>query len=241
MRYETRMQALAHAKRESPKEACGLIYVHNGKEKYLECSNLAEVPTESFVLDPDDFEKAEDLGEIIEVIHSHPASSPLLSDLDKACMEWMKLPWSVVNPQTGVWSRGEPNGWKPPLVGRPYHWLVNDCWSVVRDWYKSHGVAVPTLIEERPSKLKDFMQADMFDELSIIAGFFEIENDTNSIQKGDLIFLTGEQNIVSHCAVYIGDSRILHHEIGRLSSIDIYDEGTQNATRKMLRHYNWKV
>ena len=42
--------ALQHAKKDAPHEACGLVAVYKGKEKYLACKNLAEELGEQFIL-----------------------------------------------------------------------------------------------------------------------------------------------------------------------------------------------
>ena len=66
--------ALQHAKEESPRESVGLVHIVKGKERYYKCNNLAETADEHFVLDPDNYEKAEKQGEIIALIHSHPTT-----------------------------------------------------------------------------------------------------------------------------------------------------------------------
>ena len=56
--------ALKHAKKNAPHEVCGLLAVYKGKEKYFPCKNLAEILGEQFIIDPDDWVKTEDSGEI---------------------------------------------------------------------------------------------------------------------------------------------------------------------------------
>jgi len=59
--------ALEHAQKDSPQEACGLLTIYKGKEKYYPCKNIAEEQGDYFILDPDDWMKAEDEGEVIAV------------------------------------------------------------------------------------------------------------------------------------------------------------------------------
>ena len=53
---------IAHAEQENPRESCGLVCIVNGKQKYFPCKNLG-VGTDNFVLDPDDYDKADTAGE----------------------------------------------------------------------------------------------------------------------------------------------------------------------------------
>ena len=128
--------AIEHAQQDSPNESCGLLAVYKGKEKYYPCKNLAEEKDEYFIIDPDDWVKTEDKGEIIAVIHSHPNYPPYPSDADLASCEYLDLPFYIVTPETQQWHYFEPSGYKKGLIGREWVWDIQDCWSLITDWYK---------------------------------------------------------------------------------------------------------
>ncbi len=96
--------ALKHAIKDSPHEACGLLVNYKGKEKYFPCKNLAEDLEDQFIIDPDDWIVAEDAGEIIAVIHSHPNHPPTPSQAALASCEYLDLPFYIVTPETEQWN-----------------------------------------------------------------------------------------------------------------------------------------
>ena len=74
--------ALSHAKEEDPKESCGLLLNIKGKEKYFPCRNLSLNNNQCFMIDPEDYVRADNLGQIISVVHSHPITPPTPSQAD---------------------------------------------------------------------------------------------------------------------------------------------------------------
>ena len=231
---EIKAQALAHAKEEAPKESVGLVCIVKGREKYFPCKNIADEPELHFCLDPNDYLKCEQLGQIIAVIHSHPKTNEGPSEADKVACERNNLPWFVVNPNTEKWGYYEPSGFKLPYVGRQWAHGIIDCFSLCKDWYE----------RELGIKFKEYNRQDDWwhkGENLYISNFEKEgmkEVPIEEIQFGDMILMSIESPVPNHAAIYLGENLILHHVQNRLSSRDVYKWGGyyHKATSKIIRH-----
>ena len=226
-------EALVHAKDQDPKESCGLLLNIRGKERYFPCRNLAMTSHHCFILDPEDYVKADSIGDITAVIHSHPTTPPTASQADQISCEQSKLPWHIVNPKTETWGYCEPCGYNPPLLGRPWVWGVTDCWSLVRDWYKQEKNII-LRDWDRPTTPEEFLKNPMFELCAKDTGF-RMLSATEKLEVGDLLFMSIMSSGLNHVAIYLGDN-VLHHLTDRVSCREPYSEWLLKCTGKRLRY-----
>lgn len=231
----THLAMQQHAFAEYPHEACGLIVVVKGKQRYLPCRNTAQNSGDNFQMHPEDFAKAEDLGSIVGLFHSHPDCTAALSQGDLVACEQSALPWFVlsVNAEgvSGDMVRNDPTGYVAPLIGREFVHGVLDCYALIKDYYSRElGIELPEFEREDEWWLKG---QDLYLQQFATAGFAPI---TNAIQPGDCILMQIRAPTANHAAVYIGDGLMLHHMYGRLSTKDVYDGYFQETTRLIVRH-----
>ena len=227
---ELRTQILQHAKADAPREACGLVAVVKGRQRYFPCQNIAETPDEHFVLSG--WHLVEDQGEVIAIVHSHPITNPEPSIADRVACEKSGLPWFIVNPNTEAWGYCEPAGFKLPYVGREFVHGVVDCYTLVRDWY-AREYSIQLRDYDRRDQWWDHGQNLYLDNFSK-EGFRKIP--VEEIQRGDLILMNLVSPVPNHAAIYMGDMQVLHHVQGRLSSRDVYGGYYGKSTACALRH-----
>ena len=225
--------ALVHAKDQDPKEAVGLLLNVKGKQRYYPCQNLAITNHQEFILNPEDYVKADNLGEIIGIFHSHPVTPPTPSQADRISCEHSNLPWYIVNPKTEQWAELKPEGYKAELCGRPWVWGITDCWSLVRDWYKEEK-NIQLIDFERSMTPQEFLENPLFEKYAKETGFRELAND-EALKKGDVLLMSILHPTLNHVAIFLGDM-VLHHLADRLSCKEPYSEWLLKCTGKRYRY-----
>lgn len=212
-----------------PRESCGLVVVVRGKPRYIPVRNIAE-RNEHFVMHAEDQASAEDLGEVVLVVHSHPNIAPLPSQADLVGCEQSGLPWLIVNWPTGAVHQFKPSGYVAPLYGRQFAHGVLDCYQLIKDYYERElRIVLPDPVREDEWWLKG---QNLYLENFSAAGFEVVR----SPQKHDVLLMRVGAPVPNHGAIYLGDGCIAHHQMGRLSSRDRFGGWYEKVSTHILRH-----
>ena len=234
-----------HCHDEHPRESCGVL-VNN---EYIPCKNTAK-GLGFFEIDPREYAKAEDIGKIQAIVHSHSLDGSVMpSEVDKAQMALHEIPWIITN--GNELKIHQPTDYTAPLLGREYYHGLQDCYSLCRDYYH----------RECDIRLSDYVRDDRWWELkdnpSLYLdnfkreGFVEIDPAITPMQKHDAILCrVGRTEHVNHAVIFLGDGQlnseqtpsvvgdniILHHPYGRLSVREIWGEMWAKRAVVYLRH-----
>lgn len=220
-----------HAAREYPRECCGVVLRVDGREEYVPCTNRAE-GTDQFVMDHREFAAAEDRGEVLAIVHSHPNLPPMPSEADRVGCEKSGVPWLIMNWPTGEYVEMAPCGHVSPLLGRPFAHGVLDCYALIRDYYQQElGIELPDFDRRSEWWLKgDNLYLDNFGK----AGFVAVP--TEDLRHHDVVLMQVAAPVPNHAAIFLEQGEILQHCIGRLSGKDVYGGYWRRVTVKVLRH-----
>ncbi|UNU74100.1 C40 family peptidase [Moraxella nasovis] len=242
-----------HAKAEYPKECCGLVI--NGE--YYPCDNVADNPNDTFIISPKDFIKYSSLGEIQAIVHSHPDGDVLPSELDRVQMAVHDTDWLIcaISSDNQFYIKShKPKAYTAPLLGREYHHGVQDCYSLVRDYYERElGITLPDF-DRTDAWWENQDHKPLYQDNFKKAGFVQIEID--ELQKHDVILCyVGRTHHINHALIYLDDGKltsektpptpmtglVLHHPYGTLSVRELYGETWRKRTALVVRHKQFAV
>jgi proteasome lid subunit RPN8/RPN11 len=213
-----------------PEEACGIAIVFKGKLKYVPCNNIAANKTQNFIMDPNSWVYAEDMGTPVLIVHSHPNIPPNPSQADRVSCERSGLPWLIINWPVGNTHYLEPTGYVAPLEGRQFSHGILDCFTIIQDYYKEVlGISLDTPVREENWWSKGH---NLYLDNAEAWGFIKVDKP----KKHDILLMNIYSNVPNHGAIWVEDGLILHHQTNRLSSKDVYGGYYQKVTTHFFRH-----
>jgi cell wall-associated NlpC family hydrolase len=205
--------AREHAVECYPNEAVGIVT----PDGYVRLDNISSEPGFNFAVDAS---VVIEHPVILALIHSHPDGDVAPTQTDMQSQIAMDVPWGILSVGAGGDCTDEPVWFGdqcpvPPLVGRMFLHGITDCYSLIRDYYRT----------ERGVLLPDFPRDDvwweagqnLYEENFQRAGFKKIAATDEDLQPGDGFLCRFRSPVVNHAGIYAGDGLILHHLAGHVS------------------------
>ncbi|RPD86265.1 alkaline phosphatase [Neisseria weixii] len=224
-------EILNAAEKAKPREMCGFIVQGGRKPVFIQAENLAENPDEFFEISPESFIAAEEAGEILAVVHSHPNDEPYLSGADRQIHAGQSYPWVLV-------TQGRLKTFRAcrHLRGRVFDYGNADCYTVIRDAYGLMGI---DLADYPRRDIETDAAADMFVNNMADIGFKRLPDGLKNLQAGDVV-LTALGGNANHAALYLGNGEILHHAYNQLSRREPFGNFWQSAAHSVWRHTDFE-
>ncbi|EAA5541771.1 TPA: phage tail protein [Salmonella enterica] len=220
---------LAHADKCAPAESCGYVVSTGAGEQYLPCENISAEPTMYFCMAPEDYLRAQNAGDVVALVHSHPGGLPFLSEADRRLQVRSALSWWLV-------CNGRIHRFRsvPHLTGRRFEHGVTDCYALFRDAYHLAGIEMPDFTRE-----DDWWRngKNLYLDNLEKNGFRQVRYGA---QPGDIILCCYASSVPNHAAIYCGEQTILHHIPTQLSKREVYNEQWQRMTHSVWRHRDWQ-
>lgn len=118
-------------------------------------------------------------------------------------------------------------------AGRSYAYGVKDCYTLIQDWFKNEAGVI---LRDYP-RPADWFQAqhDLFQEGFPQEGFKVVDIPFSRLEPGDLIFCGIAASYMNHCAVYVGQGKILHHLSNRVSVVEPLTKLVRNTCLAIAR------
>lgn len=246
-------QMLSYFKRYAPQEGCGVIVrnppsINGGSIEFLPMYNSAVDPLNHFSIDAKDIAQLYIANcAILAIVHNHPKGSADPSPHDIASMNLHQRPFLIVG-MDNDYQWHEPR--RVPLVGRPYVHGMQDCYSIVRDYYaRELGIMLPD-IERKDRWWEDANAASLYVDNFEAFGFVRV--DKKDMRKHDLLLCRwGQTQHVNHALIYLADDAnllseqtspcigtrlCLHHPYNGLAGRMILGEARLQSCEHVIRH-----
>ena len=213
-------------------ESCGFIVLGQTGAELVTCTNVAPNPREDFKISPSEYVAATYRGQLLAVYHSHPVAAGF-SPHDLQYAQEVALPQYLYSIPDKSWSEYIPPTYKPPLEGRRFVFGMADCYSLVRDYFR-YNFNVYLNDYDRDESFHTVPSHDIMD-LYVKEGGYKAVNIAQ-IKKHDVLVFTVANVLPQHFAIFVGNSRILHHTYRGLSRTDLFNGGWHNRLKAVLRH-----
>jgi proteasome lid subunit RPN8/RPN11 len=119
-------------------EVCGFIYINNLKQKFFSSNNISFDRKNSFLINPEDYEKCNFKGNILCCFHSHINNRGFSPEDIRESLK-NNLPYLLYNTKQDKFYYFDAIKYKyyEKYIDIPYRNGITDCWSILSYFYKN--------------------------------------------------------------------------------------------------------
>lgn len=232
LQEKIKLDIFMHAKFVYPNECCGVVIQKSRVQKFIPISNVHPDPENAFLPDATEYMEATSLEgwDLVTVVHSHcgdgASTIPSVSDIAN-CNEHM-IPYTIVSIPEGDMRIVQPESM--PLIGRPWSLGTYDCWGLIMEFHKIHGIELNDYRVD--SRWWAEGGGNFYHENWEREGFIKKE----SLEFGDMVIFQISSPVWNHAGIYVGNNQLLHHTENKLSRRDIYGGWYEDHSVLICRH-----
>jgi proteasome lid subunit RPN8/RPN11 len=213
-------------------ECCGFI---SESGQIIPCQNVSETPAKNFVI------STPCRGRYAAIYHSHTTGLCNFSPSDGLGCKNTKVPWVLYNVPTNDFKIIDPSG-DAPYLDRDFCWWVNDCYSLVKDFYQRE-FSIDLIDYDRP-ELSDTPEIrwqpdgwNGFEESTGELGFIRL-GQNQQLQRGDVALFALHGGVANHLGIIDDVDRqlFLHQLMWEPSRHDIWADSWQRFCVGVYRH-----
>jgi cell wall-associated NlpC family hydrolase len=121
------------------------------------------------------------------------------------------------------------------LLGRPYTSGENDCYGLVRNYYRDlFGIEI--INAARPEGWWNEPDINLIDDFMEMDGWEQLGKNTRSLKVGDGLVFSLINGKANHVGVYVGNGAFIHHIWNRFSCEDALLEKWKARLLMIVRH-----
>ncbi len=210
-------------------ETCALILETHSTHELFFCENVSN-EKDSFIINPLEYLKAQAIGKVVGVVHSHVDGPDEFSQSDIHSSERTGLPFYLYNIESKNLIEYIPMKFRGPLIGRDWVHGINDCFTLIKDYYKQH-----LFID-----LKDMYRAPYWWEQTSNLYMLNFSDYgfrvVKTPQVNDIALCKVGSPVPNHGAIVLDNNYILHHFYKHLSCTEVFGMLWRKSAKLFLRH-----
>lgn len=226
----------AHAIEAFPDECLGVVLADGS---YRRMENAAPEPQLAACLRRDQYLELVAAGQLRALCHSHPNAPDCPSEADMRAQQELMIPFVIC--ATNGEATAEPFSWGDeladdrPLVGRSFRHGVEDCYDIIRSWFR---VERQIVLPNYPRQW-EWWQAATPGSKNLYASFFEDAGfrqiERHEVEPGDCWMAAVRSDVPNHAGVYLDGGLCLHHPSSGLA----FDPSRLSKREPMARWLPW--